>query len=341
MFGLGRARKWIDQPKHRKALPKVAFFKAYPWHGSILEPISHYLFSKTNLLITDIGCHLKAFKPDVVVVADAGVIRFLKQVAPQAVFVHICHGLISKNQPSYSYHYADYICVSSTFIEEYLQTRNLVPKKGFWTTGLPQMDSITKAFEKTPTVKEPTLLYAPTWNPTLSSATLLGEKLVEYLRGQENWNIRIRPHPHSYDHSPDWIQIWQKCAQDNPNVVLVDQAEPFEFSLSQADLLISDVSSIGFFFLVTERPIVLMKSSDSFCDPSSYDPEGIEWRWRDMAQEVSLPQALYPVISRLLQGDDERRQIRKAYKQKLFGQNLDENCSQRIACNILKLLKIT
>lgn len=336
MFGFGRARKWIDQPKHRKALLKVAFFNTYPWHGTILEPISRFLFSKANLLVTDIGQNLKFFQPDIVVVADAGVIGVLKEVAPKAKFVHVCHGLISKNQPSYSYHHADYICVSSQFVATYLQNIGAVPKESFWITGLPQMDAIVKkTYHRTRS--EPSLLYAPTWNSTLSSANMFSGRLIECLRKEETWNIVIRPHPHSYSHSPELIELWSHLANVYPNVRLADSEEALETSLSEADLLISDTSSLSFFFLACNRPIILVNNPARFSDPASYDPEGIEWKWRDMAHETSSVEEVYPLVAQLLLYHDEREINRKHYRQKLFDENLDGNGAQRIAEKILTI----
>jgi hypothetical protein len=336
MFGFGRARKWIDQPKHRRALLKVAFFNTYPWHGTILEPISRFLFSKANLLVTDIGQNLKFFQPDIVVVADAGVIGVLKQVAPKAKFIHVCHGLISKNQPSYSYHHADYICVSSLFVATHLQHIGAVPKQCFWPVGLPQMDSIVKKLSHK-TNSEPSLLYAPTWNPTLSSAHMFSERLIECLRKEETWNIVIRPHPHSYSHSPELIELWRHLANSYSRVRLADSEESLETSLSEADLLISDASSLSFFFLACNRPIILMNNPDRFSDPASYDPGGIEWKWRDMGHETSSIEEVYSLISQLLLHEDERAANRNHYRQKLFDQNLDGNCAQRIAEKILTI----
>lgn len=340
MLWFRKRLKWVDPSSYQKASPKVAFFKAYPWHSSILEPIASKLFTKVDLCIASLGRELAMQKPDIVVVADAGVIPFLKKVMPKAQYIHVCHGLISKNQPQYNYKHADYICVSSPYVAERLQGLKCTPKKEFWTFGLPFMDVLKK--EQPIKAVKPrsslTLLYAPTWNPTLSSADLFSTQLVKNLRGpQESWPIYIKPHPHSFHSSPEWIQMWFKLSKEHPNVRLLCEDEDLASIALKSDMIISDTSSAPFLFLALNRPILLLRNPQSTSHKHSYDPEGIEWQWRDMAYEVSYPEEIYLQINQILEEGDLKKQIREDYLKKLFANNLDGNCSMRIAKKILEL----
>jgi CDP-glycerol glycerophosphotransferase (TagB/SpsB family) len=166
----------------------------------------------------------------------------------------------------------------------------------------------------TPRTSPLTLLYAPTWNPGLSSAEIFSKRLIECLRGpHETWSILIKPHPHSFKESPEWIKLWRELSQTHPHVALIDEEQDLACYIPKADMMISDTSSAPFLFLSVNRPILLLQNPQALNDPQTYDPQGIEWQWKEMTYEVFQPEEVYPTIEHILSQGDPKYALRKEY----------------------------
>jgi glycosyltransferase involved in cell wall biosynthesis len=110
----------------------------------------------------------------------------------------------------------------------------------------------------------PTVLYAPTWSP-YSSLNLMGNEVIAAL-GRLGLNVVVKLHDRSYDTTTrgsggiDWKQrLHDICQRSAAHLVQDADASPY---LHAADLIVTDHSSVGFEFMLLDRPIVVLDSPD-------------------------------------------------------------------------------
>ena len=132
--------------------------------------------------------------------------------------------------------------------------------------GMPKLDclvdgSLTRDTVVTSLGIDParkTVLYAPTWSP-YSSLSSMGEKLVEEL-GFAGYAVIVKLHDRSrdatYKHSGgiDWGARLKPVLQRFGGV-LAEGSDSSKY-LPAADVLITDHSSVGFEYLVLDRPVI-------------------------------------------------------------------------------------
>lgn len=110
----------------------------------------------------------------------------------------------------------------------------------------------------------PTVLYAPTWSP-YSSLHASGEKIIRSLARLQA-NVIVKLHDRSYDPSErasggvDWSTRIERICREQ----LVHLARGFDVTpyLFVADALVTDHSSVGFEFLLLDRPVVVVDCPD-------------------------------------------------------------------------------
>jgi CDP-glycerol glycerophosphotransferase (TagB/SpsB family) len=110
----------------------------------------------------------------------------------------------------------------------------------------------------------PTVLYAPTWSP-YSSLNLMGSEVIAAL-GRLDVNVVVKLHDRSYDVTTrgsggiDWrTRLQGVCDRYGARLVQDADASPY---LHAADVLVTDHSSVGFEFMLLDRPIVVLDSPD-------------------------------------------------------------------------------
>jgi hypothetical protein len=182
----------------------------------------------------------------------------------------------------------------------------------------------------------PTVLYAPTWNLGLTSAAMIGDRLVELVRAQApGVNILIKPHPVIGDWRPRWMACWARLAAAHSGVRLVaDTHVDLVPYLLTSDVLISDASSAIFAFLALDRPIILVTNPRHTADPA-WAPGDIVWTWRDVGDEIYDVRDLPGAVAMALRDPSARRERRRAYARTLFGPFTDGRSAQRVAERIL------
>jgi glycosyltransferase involved in cell wall biosynthesis len=106
----------------------------------------------------------------------------------------------------------------------------------------------------------PTVLYAPTWSP-YSSLALSGESIIRALAGL-GANVIVKLHDRSYDRSDrasggiDWQQRMARLSHRyGVHFALDVDASPYLYA---TDVLVTDHSSVGFEFMLLDRPIVVV-----------------------------------------------------------------------------------
>lgn len=333
----------------RNALPadakRVAVHINQRFHFAILKPLFDALARRHRTIFTCDARRLTDFDPEIVIVADAQS-EGLRRFVPRATYVYTRHGLISKNSPYKAARAADYACITSEGSRRQYVENGGIPRKDFWVTGYVQMDPLFRGDKRPlPFALPPgkkTVLYAPTFNDHLTSAAMLGPRTIELIRGdRRDIAVVIKPHPHICSHRDGWMNWWRQAVAREPDVFLVDDpAADLIPYLQAADLLVSDASSAALIYLALDRPIVLVTNPDAAKDPARYDPQGPEWTWRDMGEEVFDVATLPAAVTRGLDDPGARRERRQHYRNLLFGDRTDGRAVERIVEHISALAPV-
>lgn len=330
------------QPGDRTTAKRVALHMNDDFQYSILRPIFDALKGRHHVRLTSEPQLVAGFRPQVVVVADAQGAR-LRKVAPDAVFVYTRHGLITKNHAFKAAGLCDYLSgVSSPAIRDLAVRHGGFAPERVWVTGYVQMDPLFRGdplplpFELPPGRK--TVLFAPTYNARLSAAPLLRGRVAQLIGGRRNdVNIILKPHPRTYEMNRGMVTRWRGIARRNDRVFLVEDesADAMAF-LRAADVLVSDACSLPFAYLALDRPIILITHPRHREDPG-YDPDGIEWRWRDLGEELFDVEELPAAVERALADPGRHADRRAHYRRLLFGDLTDGRAAERIAGHITAL----
>jgi hypothetical protein len=167
--------------------------------------------------------------------------------------------------------------IESGAIDEGSQAARLIgmPKLDCLVDGSLKRDELLSAMRVDPERK--TILYAPTWSPH-SSVVSMGEELVKGL-GERGYAVIVKLHDRSRDLSyvnsggVDWGARLEPILQKIGGVLASGtNSSPY---LSAADVMITDHSSVGFEYLLLDRPLIrihvpeLIKNTD--IEPSYVD----------------------------------------------------------------------
>lgn len=110
----------------------------------------------------------------------------------------------------------------------------------------------------------PTVLYAPTYSEA-SSLHLAGERIVRAL-DSAGFNVVVKLHDRSldpdarYNRGIDWRRRF--AAIERPGRVRFVEGSDVSPLLAAADLLVTDHSSVGFEYLVLDRPLLIFDAPD-------------------------------------------------------------------------------
>lgn len=105
----------------------------------------------------------------------------------------------------------------------------------------------------------PVVLYAPT-GERHNSMELMGEELIEKLGAVDRYDLLVKPHDHPHS-TTDW---WDRLAPlETDHVRLVRERDVIQ-TLSIADLLITDASSVANEYTLLDRPIVFIDVPELF-----------------------------------------------------------------------------
>lgn len=324
---------------------RVGLFAHFPFHQAILQPIRDALAPPAESLLASDPSALVAFQPHILVMTSHAHLEYFRQRLPGTAMVNIRHGLVSKRgiqrlPARKSARWFDFVCVGVEGRLAPYDRAEATPRE-YWLTGYPQLDPLFRHDPPPPLPIDPakhTVLYAPTWNLGLSSAGMLGPRLVELIRGQApDVNIIIKPHPVIGDWRPRWMACWERLEATEPAVHLVrdTHADITPYMLA-SDLMISDASSAIFEFLALDRPIVLVTNPRHAADPA-YEPRDILWTWRDVGEEVHDIARLPAAVARALRCPEARGDRRRHYAGVLFGPFTDGRSHLRIAEKILTI----
>ena len=163
-------------------------------------------------------------------------------------YSHILHALDdATSYRLFGLDYFDSVLLSGEYqikgIRELENLRNL-PKKDLRVVGCPYLDVLSEKVNDLPKESAAfTVLIAPSWgaNGILSK---YGEQLITPLV-ETGWNIIIRPHPQSKTSESDMLKRLEEKYKTTANITWDYNPENIG-SLSKADIMISDFSSVIF-----------------------------------------------------------------------------------------------
>jgi len=329
---------------------RIGFHLSYDFHHAMLDPIYALLKEEFPCLMTRDAGAIIDFKPKILVLASAHYHIFRGKLAGTIV-IWVRHGFSDKNSVRHCIDGCDFACVSSNWVRDEYIRLGMHPRIGYWVTGFVPMDKVlghSKHFNPPLLPKNfkrgrATLLYAPTWNNYLNSVEVLGDQWLDILgRSMPHISVIIKPHPHIPTLFPRWMAMWRAAARRNKQTVLIEDsnADIYEY-LGSADILLSDASSVIFYFLALNRPIILVNNPHRFKDRIYFNPAGHEWTWRDMGIHIDHRDELPHALQRCLQYPEEFSKQRTLYRKRIFGNLLDGRSAERIANRIRSLCNPT
>jgi len=137
-----------------------------------------------------------------------------------------------------------------------------MPKSDCLVDGSLERDAILAGQGLNPA--RPSVLYAPTWTP-YSSLNAIGEEVIRGLV-DAGYTVLVKPHDHSFELSYassggiDWNARLRPLL-DRPHGRLVRDGNAAPW-LVAADVLVSDHSSVGFEYLLLDRPLIRIESPE-------------------------------------------------------------------------------
>jgi CDP-glycerol glycerophosphotransferase (TagB/SpsB family) len=287
------------------------------------------------------------FNPMILILADRHYNLFRNRL-PKTIIVWTRHGFASKNEAGKGVTGCDFACVSSEWVRNEFIRQGFIPTLGFWVTGFPAADIL---FQKRSNLDytllpenfssgKATLLYVPTYNELLNSVNVLGERWIDKLKEiLPEINVIIKPHPVIPERNPKWMDMWRNATNRNERILLIEDSHSSVYQyLPFADILLSDASSVIFYFLAFNKPIILVNNPNRFKERQFFDEKGPEWTWRDMAFEIDNANQLPSAVLRCLETPKEKSEKRLIYKERVFGNLCDGKSAERIADRIKTLL---
>ncbi len=240
-------RDLLNSPKHE-----------YVWYipKKLIQNFPHKKDNFTTSIL-----ELQLFKSDVIFVPGNEVPHYLRGLK-----VQIFHGLAGEKKGHFRIrNYFDlYLTQGPYFTRKFNELRDKHRNFDVIETGWPKLDTYGKNTEVYSQDKKELLklyktdkivLYAPTFSPSLTSAPYLIEELKD-LAKTTGYLIFIKFHDLM---EFQWITKYKELAKEIPNIVFKEEKNIVKFLL-QADILISDTSSVIYEFLLLNKPVISFKN---------------------------------------------------------------------------------
>jgi CDP-glycerol glycerophosphotransferase (TagB/SpsB family) len=324
---------------------RVACMAPFPFLLRGLEPTARGFRSWMAAASFD---DLANWEPDVVLVNSTGHIPYLREYCDRhhAYLIGFRHGVANKYiGPDPEYRLTDYMCVSE-WDESDFRRHGVQPLRGFLRTGNPWVDQLFRVPRRPLRRENPCFLFAPTYNPETSAAIFFGDRLVPAIRSRyPHSRIVIKPHPLMLNHCDPWVvkeglstafeqlvEIWRAHEAADPNVVFAsDPSVPISAFYDEADVLISDGSSLIFEFMALERPILLYTSGNPVEKwRELWDPDAPANRMRDAGMQFDDLDEFVFLLPRLFELHRKRHLERqRRHAQELYGSLRDGRSAER------------
>jgi hypothetical protein len=264
--------------------------------------------------------------------------------------LHIFHGVAGKNGlddpgPSVS-HFDAFFFINQDRMRRYLHQGVARPDAAYL-IGMPKIDRLVDgSLDRTAASRQfgldplrPAVLYAPTWSPA-SSLSVAGEALLEAL-GRLDVNLLVKLHDWAFDPRVPYsggidrgarLGAWE--AAGRLRLARDPDSTP---ALAAADLLITDHSSIGFEYLLLDRPLVVLDEPDLVRE-ARVSAEHVGWLREAAAVARTADEALALVV-RGLADPGARREARRRVAARLFYR--PGTATDRAVAAVYRLLTLT
>lgn len=210
-------------------------------------------------------------------------------------------------------------------MQRYLDARIVTPRQAVL-VGYPKLDALANGELDGPRVRaslgfdesRPVVLYAPTYSEA-SSLHLAGERIVQALDAA-GLHVIVKLHDRSLDPDPrynggiDWRRRFS--AIERPGRVRFVESSDASPLLAAAHLLVTDHSSIGFEYLVLDRPLLVFDAPD-LPRAARINPEKIALL-RSAATVVRTPEELVSAARAALRDPGRLSSIRKQIADEMF-----------------------
>ena len=212
---------------------------------------------------------------DVYLNGDPWAAARLRRCAHRINFFHGVAGKYDLDRPEglpMGFHSYDYVAfINRDRMQRYLEA-GIVTARQAILIGYPKLDRLATGGWDGGAVRasldldttRPTILYAPTYSEA-SSLHLAGEDIVRAL-ADAGFNVIVKLHDRSldpdtrYSSGIDWRRRFAQL--ERPGRVRYVESPDVSPLLAAADLLVTDHSSVGFEYLVLDRPLLLFDAPD-------------------------------------------------------------------------------
>jgi len=170
------------------------------------------------------------------------------------------------------------------------------------------------------------VIWAPRWTTDKklggSNFFTYKEFLFDYFRKHDNMDMLLRPHPLMFQNflrtgemTEEEVAEYRQKIENEPNMAFDSQKE-YVSTFWQSDVLISDYSSIVAEYFLTEKPIIFCRTNleIELLDNMNKMLEG--------CYVVDSEAELADCLDYLSKGLDEKKELRLAAKEELFGKTL-------------------
>ena len=238
--------------------------------------------------------------------------------------IYLLHGVGPKGSYIKNKLLNDYDYVFCPGPTVYRMQSEIVDKGKICKTGLPVTDTLLRrdgfkderyAFKDT---SKPILLYAPSWSSS-SEMISLDEDILYVLKEQIIYNVVIKPHPLLLNpercDGKDWGASFSSVEGDN--VIVYKKTDISIYGiLRSADILLGDISSVIYEFMILERPVIIYAKENVFEHYGSMN------EYRDLLEavyKINKPENLIDILKLLaFDKNDTMIEERKALLNKTF-----------------------
>ncbi|MFC2170744.1 CDP-glycerol glycerophosphotransferase family protein [Calditrichota bacterium] len=278
------------------------------------------------------------FNPDITVLADADFGDFFWD----GRIVNINHGLICKGTfytratTVQRENRADLICTPGEYHASILKQ---VLKNRVLATGFSKFDPIGKGELTRESARQDlglaeedkVVLFAPTYNQELSAVPVVTDGIRDLIK--LGYKVLVKLHGMA---PKAWFELYDILALLDTNIEHIKNQD-ITSSLMAADVVISDVSSAFMEAMALGRPVILVNNPNQHTF-HSYDPEDIEYKWRDVGLEVNSTEEMIQAVERSFAFPEEKESKREYYGPQLVGP-IDGRAAERAAIATLQIME--
>jgi hypothetical protein len=255
----------------------------------------------------------------------------LRRCAHRVNFFHGVAGKYDLDNPAglpLGFEYYTHVAfINRDRMERYLRAGVVTPEQAVL-VGYPKLDRLASGACDAGAIRRalgleagrPTIIYAPTYSPA-SSLHLAGEAILGALV-EGGFNAIVKLHDRSLDPDArysggiDWRARLTALAAAHPGRVAFADVADSSPLLAASDALVTDHSSIGFEFLVLDRPVVVFDAPD-LARAARINPEKIELL-RSAADVVGSPGAVVAALNEALAHPSRHSAARRRIARDLF-----------------------